>query len=451
MIVEDTPEALDTGIFEATAGSASKKVFVPQSVAPAMTIGGPAPPEDDFIPPESQGFADDDIEVPSSIKQPRRQYHYLKEFASRVDELLQTLLAREALPNEGRCVQCADQQQPGRWRCKDCTMAPLLCRSCMQHSHTNNPLHRIQCWTGNHFREACLWEVGIFILVPHSDESHLCPTLTWQLNMLETLQRSKDRAEAMESPSVKETPGTGCDNDDATQEYWPDGISAEQLAAEDVWFTQQLDLIYEQGANPDMLEEDEEENDDADADVTPNATFACYMPEPDELNRQENLLPDQPTRDALNNQYVRVIHSNGVHHIGLVGCSCQGSDRLPLDLMHAGFVATSFKRIRTLFTTSVLDFFRYSNLEMKASAYQFFQLLRRVTMPFAPTEVVNFYHELRRLSRTWCWMKKLKWAGFGHKQANVMKPGLGELSVFCPACPQPGINIADDWRRDPRR
>jgi len=119
--------------------------------------------------------------------------------------------------------------------------------------------------------------------------------------------------------------------------------------------------------------------------------------------------------------------------------------------MHAGFVATSFKRIRTLFTTSVLDFFRYSNLEMKASAYQFFQLLRRVTMPFAPTEVVNFYQELRRLSRTWCWMKKLKWAGFGHKQANVMKPGLGELSVFCPACPQPGINIADDWRRDPRR
>jgi len=153
-------------------------------------------------------------------------------------------------------------------------MAPLLCRSCMWHSHTNNPLHWIQCWTGNHFREACLWEVGIFILVPHSDESHLCPTLTWQLNMLETLQRSKDRAEAMESPSVKETPGTGCDNDDATQEYWPDGISAEQLAAEDVWFTQQLDLIYEQGANPDMLEEDEEENDDADADVTPNATFA---------------------------------------------------------------------------------------------------------------------------------------------------------------------------------
>jgi len=448
MIVEDTPEALDTGIFEASAGSASRKVFVPQSVAPPKEpISGPAPgpPDNDSSIPDFQGLADDIMEVPSTIRQPRRQYHYLKEFASRVDELLQTLLAKEALPNEGQCVQCAE---PGRWRCKDCTMAPLLCRSCMRHSHRSNPLHRIQCWSGNHFREASLWEVGVFILVPHSDESYLCPTLTWQSNMLETLQRSKDLLDM--TMGTPETPGTGTGYEPVPVE---DAMSAEQSSAEDVWFTQQLDLIYEQGANPDMLEEDEEENDDADADVAPNATFAHYMPEPDELTRQEDLLPEQltPTRDALNNQYVRVIHSNGVHHIALVSCSCQGSDRLPLDLMHAGFVPSSFKRVRTLFTTGVLDFFRYSNLEMKASAYQFFQLLRRVTMPFAPAEVVNFYHELRRLSRAWRWMKKLKWAGLGHKQADVMKPGLGELSVFCPACPQPGINITDNWRCDPRR
>jgi len=458
MIVEDTPEALDTGIFEGSAGSPSKRAFVPQSVAPPKeSIPGPAPIEPGpSINHSMPDFPADDFEVPSSIKQPKRQYHYLKEFASRVDELLQTLLAREALPNEGRCAECANHQ-PGRWRCKDCTMAPLLCRSCMRHSHTNNPLHQIQFWTGNHFRDAALWEVGAFILVPHCDEPHLCPTLTWQSNMLETLQSAKDKAEAMDSqnynPSVNETSGTGFDEDDAADDYWPEGISAERLAADDMWFTQQLDSIYEKHDNPDMLEDDEE-NDLADADVFPNPTFAHYMPEPDELNTEyvaEATMPDRPTRDALNNQYVRVIHSNGVHHIGLVSCSCQGSDRLPFDLMHAGFVATSFKRIRTLFTISVLDFFRYSNLEMKASAYQFFQLLRRITIPFAPAEVVNFYHELRRLSRTWRWMKRLKWAGIGHKQTDAMKPALGELSVFCPACPQIGINVAANWLDDPRR
>jgi len=72
-------------------------------------------------------------------------------------------------------------------------------------------------------------------------------------------------------------------------------------------------------------------------------------------------------------------------------------------------------------------------------------------MPMAPAEVVNFYQALRRLSRTWRWMKKLKWAGFGHKQADAMTPAPGELSVFCPACPQPGINLAENWQSDPRR
>jgi hypothetical protein len=224
-------------------------------------------------------------------------------------------------------------------------------------------------------------------------------------------------------------------------------MSPEQLAAEDAWVAQQLDQVYEQGRNS----EDEEENDEAEPDVYSNAAFAHYMPDRHEEAPAECSLPDRPTRDALNNQYVRVIHSNGVHHLGLVSCNCEGSDLLPGDLMHAGFVPTSFKRIRTLFTISVLDLFRYSNLEMKASAYQFFQLLRRVTMPFAAADVVNFYHELRRLSRCWRWMKKLKWAGFGHKQADAMKPAPGELSPFCPACPQPGINIASNWMRDPRR
>src|SRR6204780_766585 len=186
----------------------------------------------------------------------------------------------------------------------------------------------------------------------------------------EEVQRLLDLT--MGAPDI---PGTGFEPVPVPDE---DTISAEQSLAEDVWFTQQLDLIYEQGANPDMLEEDEEENDDADADVAPNATFAHYMPELDELTRQEDLLPEQltPTWDALNNQYVRVIHSNGVHHIALVSCSCQGSDRLPLNLMYAGFVPSSFKQVWMLFTTGVLDFFRYLNLEMKASAYQFFQLLR---------------------------------------------------------------------------
>ena len=48
-------------------------------------------------------------------------------------------------------------------------------------------------------------------------------------------------------------------------------------------------------------------------------------------------------------------------------------------------------------------------------------------------------------------MKKLKWAGFGHKEADPMNVTPGELGIFCPACPQPRINLPDDWKMDQNR
>jgi hypothetical protein len=48
-----------------------------------------------------------------------------------------------------------------------------------------------------------------------------------------------------------------------------------------------------------------------------------------------------------------------------------------------------------------------------------------------------------RVSRTWRDLSNRKRAGFGHDAQN--SPGKGELAVFCPACPQPGINLPEDW------
>ncbi|KAG2064160.1 hypothetical protein BDR04DRAFT_1036043, partial [Suillus decipiens] len=48
------------------------------------------------------------------------------------------------------------------------------------------------------------------------------------------------------------------------------------------------------------------------------------------------------------------------------------------------------------------------------------------------------YRELMRVGRQWRLLKQLKWHGFGHEKP---KPKTGELALFCPAGPQPGINI----------
>ena len=118
--MDDTPDTLDTGIFERTAGSTLKKIFILQNVAPAVTVNAVASPAN--VAPLEAGSAlreetaspahieplDD---IPSKNKKSKRQYHYLKEFASRVDDLLQALLGWEALLNKGCCIQCA--HKPG--------------------------------------------------------------------------------------------------------------------------------------------------------------------------------------------------------------------------------------------------------------------------------------------------------------------------------------------------
>ena len=420
----------------------------------------------------------------------------------RVDSLLQALFSSEALP-DGHCSKCAERV--GKWRCNECFQRPLLCRACMRQTHMDNPFHRIEVWTGTHFRAAELWEVGVYIQVRHQNETHLCQYMQWQKVTLEGFQKVKDKQHDI----FQSTTIPGKDKHD---------IDVHDELAKDAAYMSYLDQLYEgtseleNGADIVLEEDDEEGAEDAEADIMngevyangfghymdrnqgepqsgkgtygpaqgpsqtlyPNGPVQTQTPHPNGMAQTVNpngLLhtphPDNPVQsphpdgpaqtphpdgpaqtphsDALNNTYVRVIHTNGVHHLALVTCSCSGLNTLPEELIHSGFMPTSFKRVRTIFTLAVLDLFRYSNLEMKASAYQFFQMLRRVTMPMAPAQVVNFYHELRRLSHLWRWMKKLKWAGCGHKKGIGKSPDLG---IFCPACLQAGINLPDDWMND---
>lgn len=155
----------------------------------------------------------------------------------------------------------------------------------------------------------------------------------------------------------------------------------------------------------------------------------------------------------FNNAYVRVIHTNGVHHLGLISCHCRGSSSIPLDLVALQLIPTSFEKIRTVYTSTVLDSFRLSSLELKASAYQYYRLLCRYTEPMAhPVTLTNLYDQFRRMTRLWRWMKKLKWGGFaGHNRRKALEVKSGELANYCPACPQIGINVSPNWHSDQNR
>jgi len=50
-----------------------------------------------------------------------------------------------------------------------------------------------------------------------------------------------------------------------------------------------------------------------------------------------------------------------------------------------------------------------------------------------------------RVSRAWKDLSNRKRAGFGHDALN--DPEKGELAIFYPTCPQPGINLPEDWAK----
>ena len=54
-----------------------------------------------------------------------------------------------------------------------------------------------------------------------------------------------------------------------------------------------------------------------------------------------------------------------------------------------------------------------------------------------------------RVSRMWRDLIAQIDSGLGHETDKDPQPG--DLAIFCPACPQPDINLPQGWEDDPRR
>ena len=402
---------------------------------------------------------------PESTETPgrgRSQSHYIQQFVDRVHPMLKALLSREALHINHIC-RCCDNNKIAIWRCKDCTAAQLSCRGCIRRRHTDCPTHRVEVWNGSFFRRAELWEAGLYVVVRHHADRDVCPALNFQIKTLDVFQVQKDNDEEMQLRK-----GVFVGKDTATKiPLSSENVTTKEALNMDIddeedftEFARRLNDMYRRSQDGnDMTKETPIESHDDDFDTRNDIEEMPPLPPnyiptitDDSITAAiHSQTPETPRYDALNNPYIRIIHTNGIHHIGVVYCSCRGMENTHADMMAAGFVPTSFSRYRTFFTHAVLDDFRLSNLECKASAYQYFQKLRRQTSPMSPESVPNLYHELRRMSRLWRWMKKLKWAGMAHRPDVTIDPEPGELANFCPACPQPGINIPENWHSEPER
>lgn len=355
-----------------------------------------------------------------------------------MDDILEAFISRESMPvGAGVCGHC-DKQLLAVWRCKDCVLGTPMCRSCIRASHKENPFHRIEKWNGSYFRPAELWEVGSYLLIRHHTGDAICETLKRWCTLLEQDEEIRDNFEQEQLRLTDSIP---------VRDPVPMPEMEELLHDDDIDDDINLDA-GEEGNLDDLV--DDFVDDDADGDKEIVDAENPYISAPYERAGVGNNSEPGLASASLGSN-IRVVHTNGLHNLSMVSCHCHQNDELHLDLAASQLLPTSFKRVKTLFTVQVLDTFRLCNLELKASAYQFYQLLRRHTRPMAPAEVPNLYREFRRMSRLWRWMKKLKWAGYAGNSKTVKDVKPAELSIFCPACPQQNINIPDNWKDDPNR
>ncbi|KAI0739708.1 hypothetical protein C8Q80DRAFT_1288610 [Daedaleopsis nitida] len=143
-----------------------------------------------------------------------------------------------------------------------------------------------------------------------------------------------------------------------------------------------------------------------------------------------------------------IVDISGVHQLPIVFCTCHPHRCEDLQLLEMSLYPATRTRPQTVFTRRLLDDFLLANKEMHTSPRNYFNKLCRMTYAAFPHMSPDRYRELLRVSRQWRNLKARKWNGYGHCDEEL---GPGDLAVLCPACPQPGLNLPDNWQEDPQK
>ncbi|KAH9942125.1 hypothetical protein B0H21DRAFT_696451, partial [Amylocystis lapponica] len=132
-----------------------------------------------------------------------------------------------------------------------------------------------------------------------------------------------------------------------------------------------------------------------------------------------------------------IVDTTGIHRIPVWWCGCEGAPSDEMQLLDMALYPASHRRVKSCFTFRVLDDFLLDNLECKTSALNFYSKLRRTTNSTFPDQVP--------VSIT-CHLTDMMRHGFGYP--GRARPGPGDLTFFCAACPQPGVNLPPEWKED---
>jgi len=85
----------------------------------------------------------------------------------------------------------------------------------------------------------------------------------------------------------------------------------------------------------------------------------------------------------------------------------------------------------------------------KASTYDFYRALEKLTTNTGINCPKSRYRALMRMNLQWRHLKMLKWAGSANIPDGVASTQPGDLAIRCPSCPRPNINLPVGWEDVP--
>ncbi|KAF7783272.1 hypothetical protein Agabi119p4_2648 [Agaricus bisporus var. burnettii] len=145
-----------------------------------------------------------------------------------------------------------------------------------------------------------------------------------------------------------------------------------------------------------------------------------------------------------------ILDTCGIHEVHLDFCGCEKATHHVNQLLRARLYPATTKSPRTAATFNLLKRYELLSFESKCSAYQYYQSIVRESDNTGLLNTKTRYREFLRMTRCWGALKTFKRAGRAHYPSGVSGTLSGGCAVLCPACPQPGINLPDNWREAPK-
>ncbi|KAK7451768.1 hypothetical protein VKT23_012447 [Stygiomarasmius scandens] len=143
---------------------------------------------------------------------------------------------------------------------------------------------------------------------------------------------------------------------------------------------------------------------------------------------------------------MRVLHTNGVHHVSFLYCDCERALPPAIQLLRRGFYPSTHDNIQTASTFPLLELLHHLSITSKGSNFDFYRTLEKLTDNTGLEIPKSRYVALKQMMHQWRHLKLLKRAGRGHDSdtQRVANTKDGELAILCPSCPHLGINVPLD-------